>query len=403
MAGTPSGRAKESSSKRRRDDDSDTSMDEDVQPRPTKQRKTTAIPRTARGKAPQSSQGPSSSSPIRKNGGLRVPPAIESMDLDGFDTSLLNDTPVLNRSQVSTVGSSAGNVRSSGSNTTTTKRAAVVVDLLDSSDDDEPLKRNESIPTPPNDKDPTFDSDLQSTREITIARRRLQNSPRRSDSSQSQNVAHVKPSSSAPPARPKVSQLGGSLPNTRTAPASASQPPARPTQSALTSSSGPAILTPTKPTSASQPPATLTQTPRPVSSTPSKPAPSFPKHSQTPTQISTQTSQPKTSTTDQPSPGELRRRRLARFDQPVNRISQEEINTTMQDLALTPHKTTKSEDNWPLPKLPVNVPSAPPQQQNNEPRTPKRIGGFTLDSSPLFVTPEPERVERGVIIDLTDD
>lgn len=88
------------------------------------------------------------------------------------------------------------------------------------------------------------------------------------------------------------------------------------------------------------------------------------------------------------------------------------MNTTMQDLALTPKKSTEGESNWCFSKLPMreemDVSSAPPSaQQNNERKTPKRIGRFVLDSSPLFVTPEPERreamVERGVVIDLTDD
>lgn len=87
------------------------------------------------------------------------------------------------------------------------------------------------------------------------------------------------------------------------------------------------------------------------------------------------------------------------------------MNTTMQDLALTPKKSIESKSNWSFSSFPVpgemDVSSAPPPQQNNEPKTPKRIGGLVLDSSPLFVTPEPERreamVERGVVIDLTDD
>lgn len=101
--------------------------DEGVQPRSTKQCKTKATPQTARAKASQNNQGLSPSSPIRKHRGLRVPAAIDFMDVDGFDTSLLSDSSVPTRSQNPASGSSAGKVRSTGSNTTTTKKAALLL------------------------------------------------------------------------------------------------------------------------------------------------------------------------------------------------------------------------------------------------------------------------------------
>lgn len=159
LSGTPA-RAERSSTKRSRDDDSDTWMDEGVQPRSTKQCKTKATPQTARAKASQNNQRLLLSSPIRKYRGLRVPAAIDFMDIDGFDTSLLSDSSVPTRSQNQAPGSSARKVRSSGSNTTTTKKAAVVVDLLDSSDDDEAPKTKSPNSPPQNCEDITSHKDL---------------------------------------------------------------------------------------------------------------------------------------------------------------------------------------------------------------------------------------------------
>jgi hypothetical protein len=113
--------------------------------------------------------------------------------------------------------------------------------------------------------------------------------------------------------------------------------------------------------------------------------------------------QTEVSIVDEPAPEELRKRRLARFDQPVNKTSQEEMNTVMQDLALTPKKVGAviTENTWSFSNLPiqdeVDTSSAP---QDIYLHTPKRIAGFLPTSSPLFVTPNPP---PSMVIDLTDD
>lgn len=428
-------RAEGSSAKRKRDCDSDTSMDEDVQPRSTKQRKTKATPQTARKEAAQGKEtAPSSSSPVRRFGGLRVPPVIEFMDLDGFDTSLLDESSATTRNQNSLLaGGPVGNVTSRISNPTTTtptttKKTAVVVDLLDSSDDDEVPNTENRVITLPDGDDATFDSDLQRTREIMIARRQRgdQNSPRRQDCSPSQSVALAEPHGRALPVRPKAPELGGSVAVTRGVGDSASRSLERAKPSASTSSTPSSRLasTPAKSILAShESPARLARTPRVVSATPGQQIPALVSRlapqpegitrvQQTQSQMSSSSSQPEGRNTDQPSPDELRRRRLARFEQPVDGNGREELpDVVVLDVALAPMPMPRdSGGDGGSSSLPVVRAAPPPQRQrNNEPSTPRtsrRVGGFVVDSSPLFVSPEPEGEGlgwRGGVIDLTGE